>query len=378
MPHIRTHFGFGAVELIGGTRAAATEERESQGSSETWATFSSFRHLSVCDRLGANVRLRCARCPPVVWPDPPPGPVLDIVIRPASVDTINLGIRTSTVPIALGDDATLRWATLDDGRLIMGGRAGLFDIQTNTVVQTSSIPVRDLAVDETYGFIVSNAEGLYVYDGFVLPSQLGETLVNEEISVLMSRGDEMWLAGDTGVHRLENKILHTFDGMNDIVDLLSFEGGSIVAESSTDGFHVLRSDTEDWEVQSLSEELTLSEVVPGFDDRIMQIHTTEEACHLCFARHWLRLRVPQLPAWKRWILKLSAPFLLGLMARDMLDAPPEIIVRHRIPSSVIRAAFTKNATHRESVRISLSGVRELCREMGLIGSMTRHLWRWAI
>jgi hypothetical protein len=112
--------------------------------------------------------------------------------------------------------------------------------------------------------------------------------------------------------------------------------------------------------------------------RIIQIHITEEARHLCFARHWLRLRVPQLPMWKRWILKLSAPFLLGLMARDMLDAPREIVVRHRIPSSIIRAAFTKNANYRESVRTSLSGVRELCREMGLIGSMTRHLWRWAI
>jgi len=112
--------------------------------------------------------------------------------------------------------------------------------------------------------------------------------------------------------------------------------------------------------------------------RIMRIHVTEEARHLCFARDWLRLRVPQLPPWKRWILKLSAPFLLGLMARDMLDAPQEIIDRHQIPASVIRSAFTKNAKHRESVRTSLSGVRKLCDEMGLIGSMTRHLWRWAI
>jgi hypothetical protein len=218
--------------------------------------------MSGCDAPDAK---------PPVWPDPPPGPLLDIVIRPANVDTINLGIRTSTVPIALGDDATLRWATLHDGRLIMGGRAGLFDIQTNTVVQTSSIPVRDLAVDETYGFIVSNAEGLHVYDGLLLQSQLDETLKDEEIRVLMSRGDEMWLAGDTGVHRLENKILHSFDGMNDIVDLLSFEDGSIVAESSIDGFHVLRADDGDWKMQSLSEELTLSEVVPGFDDRIIGI-----------------------------------------------------------------------------------------------------------
>ena len=35
--------------------------------------------------------------------------------------------------------------------------------------------------------------------------------------------------------------------------------------------------------------------IPPIFKRIMQIHVTEEARHLCFARQYLRARVPELP-----------------------------------------------------------------------------------
>ena len=49
--------------------------------------------------------------------------------------------------------------------------------------------------------------------------------------------------------------------------------------------------------------------------RIMQIHVTEEARHLCFARHYLKQNVPRLGALKRFLLSVRTPFLLGGMSQ---------------------------------------------------------------
>lgn len=112
--------------------------------------------------------------------------------------------------------------------------------------------------------------------------------------------------------------------------------------------------------------------------RIMQIHVTEEARHLCFARSWLTERVPQLSNTKRWALRLTAPLLLGFMARTMLEPPRSLVKRYAIPPEVIDLAYRNNPTHRKSVRDALSGVRSLCDELDLIRPFTRQLWRWAI
>ena len=112
--------------------------------------------------------------------------------------------------------------------------------------------------------------------------------------------------------------------------------------------------------------------------RIMQIHVTEEARHLCFARSWLTERVSQLSNTKRWALSLAAPVLLGFMARTMLEPPRSLVARYAIPPEVIEAAYRNNPTHRASVRDALSGVTSLCDELGLIRPFTRPLWRWAI
>lgn len=112
--------------------------------------------------------------------------------------------------------------------------------------------------------------------------------------------------------------------------------------------------------------------------RIMQIHVTEEARHLCFARSWLQERVPRLSTAKRLALSLSAPVLLGFMARTMLDPPSSVVTRHAIPANVISSAYRNNPTHRESVREALSGVTTLCADLGLAPPFLRRLWRWAI
>lgn len=108
--------------------------------------------------------------------------------------------------------------------------------------------------------------------------------------------------------------------------------------------------------------------------RIMRIHVTEEARHLSFARHYLKEVVPTLSWAKRQVLAVSAPVLLGIMARQMLHPSPAFIRQNRIPRTVVRQA-TRSEESRALVRTSVGKVRRLCRELRLINSVSRRLWQ---
>jgi hypothetical protein len=99
--------------------------------------------------------------------------------------------------------------------------------------------------------------------------------------------------------------------------------------------------------------------------RIMQIHVTEEARHLCFARHFLRERVPRLGAIRRRLLAVRAPVILAVMAQLMLRPSRQIIRAYGIPGPVVAEAYTRNASHRARSVQATAKVRDLCRELGI-------------
>jgi hypothetical protein len=109
--------------------------------------------------------------------------------------------------------------------------------------------------------------------------------------------------------------------------------------------------------------------------RVMQIHITEEARHLCFARNYLQRAVPGLSAFKKWRLRVALPVLLGTMARMMLQPSSSTITRYQIPDSVIREAYTHNADHKQKVRASLAGVAKLAIDLDLLRPSDIWLWR---
>jgi hypothetical protein len=109
--------------------------------------------------------------------------------------------------------------------------------------------------------------------------------------------------------------------------------------------------------------------------RVMQIHVTEEARHLCFARNYLQRTVPALGWFARLRLSVSIPFILGEMARMMLQPSRSMIRRFAIPRAVVREAYTYNPEHRRRVRASLAGVAGLCVELRLITPLSLLLWK---
>jgi hypothetical protein len=109
-------------------------------------------------------------------------------------------------------------------------------------------------------------------------------------------------------------------------------------------------------------------------ERIMRIHITEEARHLSFARHWLKRSVPTLGPVRRTILAIAAPLILGEMGGLMLKPSKALVREHRIPKAVIREAYLDHPEFQQAAAVSMRKVRMLCRELGLIGPLSKRLW----
>jgi para-aminobenzoate N-oxygenase AurF len=110
--------------------------------------------------------------------------------------------------------------------------------------------------------------------------------------------------------------------------------------------------------------------------RIMQIHVTEEARHLCFARHYLKQHVGRLGPVRRFILSRRAPFILAVMAQIMLRPSAQVIRDYGIPRHVVAEAYTRNPVHRARTLEALAKVRGLLAELGLVTPAAQTLWRW--
>jgi hypothetical protein len=109
--------------------------------------------------------------------------------------------------------------------------------------------------------------------------------------------------------------------------------------------------------------------------RISQIHVTEEARHVCFARHYLRHHVPRLGPVRKAILRLSAPLVFMGTATLMLRPLPSLVSAHDIPRKVVRDAYNDSPRHAQLIADSLAKVRELCEELELLTPRTLPLWQ---
>ena len=111
-------------------------------------------------------------------------------------------------------------------------------------------------------------------------------------------------------------------------------------------------------------------------ERVMRIHVTEEARHLCFARQYLKEEVPRISRARLLALQLRVPLLLRVLSQTMLRAPPEVARFHGIPRESIQEAYSfDNALHARRTLEAVARTRELCEELGVLTPRTVPLWR---
>lgn len=137
--------------------------------------------------------------------------------------------------------------------------------------------------------------------------------------------------------------------------------------------HVLSGETPIDHVQRT--ELRRGDALHPLQRRLMQIHVTEEARHVCFAEKYLEEHVPRLGAAKLFALRLKTPFVLRETTNQMLRPPKRFLEQAGIPSSVAREAFGTGAAFRKLVVDGVRPVRELCVRLGIVTPAWVPLWR---
>jgi len=108
--------------------------------------------------------------------------------------------------------------------------------------------------------------------------------------------------------------------------------------------------------------------------RIVQIHVTEEARHVCFAHKYLASHVAELAAPRRWQLQIMAPFVAGETARLMLTPPLSFTQKLGIPDRAMREIY-KSEGYRAYFADAVRPLYETFKELGLAPAATSPLWR---
>ena len=106
--------------------------------------------------------------------------------------------------------------------------------------------------------------------------------------------------------------------------------------------------------------------------RVVQIHVTEEARHVCFAERYLREHLPHIGVAKRALLRVLVPVILSEAARLMLIPPRRLVKGFSIPSRALRQAFGPGSAQRQKLVDTVEPVRALCEEHDL---WWRPAWR---
>lgn len=119
-------------------------------------------------------------------------------------------------------------------------------------------------------------------------------------------------------------------------------------------------------------ELRRSEMHPLLR-RIMQIHVTEEARHVCFAHHYLREYVPSLSGFQRARLQVMAPFIAHETTQLMLRTPAWLLKRHAVPAAVAREVQRGPLARAMSAQM-LQPLMDILQALGLITSATAPIW----
>ncbi|MEY4582228.1 MAG: hypothetical protein RL701_6931 [Pseudomonadota bacterium] len=108
--------------------------------------------------------------------------------------------------------------------------------------------------------------------------------------------------------------------------------------------------------------------------KIMQIHVTEEARHVCFAQKFLEARVPHLSRLRRAQLQVMAPFITAETARLMLAPPSAFTKQLGIPSWVMNDVYFGNA-HHDFIAAAVQPLFETFRALDLVTPTTEPLWQ---
>lgn len=109
--------------------------------------------------------------------------------------------------------------------------------------------------------------------------------------------------------------------------------------------------------------------------KMMQIHVTEEARHVCFAESYLREHLPKTSTYDRMRMAWAVPVIFSDAARMMLVPDARIAEQFGIDKPTLDAAFKKNPEHRAHLARVTQSVRDLMEPFGMLRAHHKAWWR---
>jgi hypothetical protein len=109
--------------------------------------------------------------------------------------------------------------------------------------------------------------------------------------------------------------------------------------------------------------------------RVIQIHVTEEARHICFAERFLAERLPRATWLERGVLAWTVPVIFATSKQMLLEPDARLVARYRIPRSTLREAYGKGSAHQRTTSRLMEPVKRLCEEHRLFERRHAALWR---
>jgi hypothetical protein len=110
-------------------------------------------------------------------------------------------------------------------------------------------------------------------------------------------------------------------------------------------------------------------------ERVMAIHVAEEARHISFAHEYLRKRVPDMPARKRFFLSMHVPIIMRVLCQAIVVPPRSFWKEFDIPRSVKKDLFFQAPESRQFLRDMFGDVRMLSQDTGLMNPFAKLIWR---
>jgi P-aminobenzoate N-oxygenase AurF len=110
-------------------------------------------------------------------------------------------------------------------------------------------------------------------------------------------------------------------------------------------------------------------------ERVMAIHVAEEARHISFAHEYLRKRIPNMRARKRFWLSLHVPIIMRVLCQAIVVPPKAFWKEFDIPRSVKKEIFFRAPESRQFLRDMFGDVRMLCHDTGLMNPFAKLMWR---
>jgi hypothetical protein len=109
--------------------------------------------------------------------------------------------------------------------------------------------------------------------------------------------------------------------------------------------------------------------------RVMQIHVTEEARHVCFAEHYLREHLPHASSLERAAIAYIVPVILADTPRRMLEPSRRLQREFGIPSATLKEAYGPGTQHRATIAATVEPIHKLFQDHGLMQRRHAAWWR---